>query len=105
MANVLSEEKRQQVLGLGRLGWSLRRIESAPGVRRETASGYLRTAGIAVRRRGGTPTAWPPKPATGGEVSTGFSSDNSVDSDSKPAIGGEVSTDPAGRAITDRERL
>jgi hypothetical protein len=27
MANVLSEEKRQQVEALGRLGWSLRRIE------------------------------------------------------------------------------
>ena len=40
MANVLSEDKRQQVLGLGRLGWSLRRIESATGVRRETAGGY-----------------------------------------------------------------
>jgi hypothetical protein len=26
MANVLSEEKRQQVLALGRLGWSLSRI-------------------------------------------------------------------------------
>ena len=25
--NVLSEEKQQQVIALGRLGWSLRRIE------------------------------------------------------------------------------
>jgi hypothetical protein len=41
MANVLSEEKRQQVLGLGRLGWPLRRIEEATGIRRETASRYL----------------------------------------------------------------
>jgi transposase len=70
MANVLSEEKRQQVLGLGRLGWSLRRIESTTGVRRETASGYLRAAGIAVRGRGGSPSAWPPKPAITPEVST-----------------------------------
>jgi hypothetical protein len=45
MANVSSEDKRQQVLGLGRLGWSLRRIESATGVRWETACGYLRAAG------------------------------------------------------------
>jgi hypothetical protein len=28
MANVLSDEKKQQVLALGRLGWSLRKIVS-----------------------------------------------------------------------------
>ena len=49
MANVLSEEKRQQVLALGRLGWPLRRIEAELGVRRETASGYLRAAGVPIR--------------------------------------------------------
>ena len=49
MGNVLSDEKKQQVLALGRLGWSLRRIEEATGVRRETSSGYLRAVGIAVR--------------------------------------------------------
>ena len=49
MANVLSDEKKQQVLALGRLGWPLRRIEEATGVRRETSSGYLKAAGIAVR--------------------------------------------------------
>jgi transposase len=53
MANVLSDDKKQQVLALGRLGWSLRRIEQATGVRRETASIYLKTAGIAVRSAGG----------------------------------------------------
>ena len=52
MANVLSDEKKQQVLALGRLGWSLRRIEEATGVRRETASAYLKAAGIAVRSPG-----------------------------------------------------
>jgi len=66
MANVLSREKREQVLVLGRLGWSLRRIEEEIGVRRETSSGYLKAAGIAVRlprtRRA------PPKPAS--EAST-----------------------------------
>ena len=36
MSNVLNEHTRQQVLALGRLGWSLRRIEEATGVRRET---------------------------------------------------------------------
>ena len=45
MGNVLSDDKKQQVLALGRLGWSLRRIEAATDVRRETASGYLRAAG------------------------------------------------------------
>jgi transposase len=53
MANVLSDDKKQQVLALGRLGWSLRRIQEATGVRRETASLYLKTAGIAVRPAGG----------------------------------------------------
>ncbi len=49
MANVLSDEKKQQVLALGRLGWSLRKIEEAAGVKRETAGAYLRAASIAVR--------------------------------------------------------
>ena len=49
MANVLSEEKRQQVVALGRLGWSLRRIEDETGVRRETASAHLKAAGVDVR--------------------------------------------------------
>lgn len=52
MSNVLSEEKRQQVVALGRLGWPLRRIEEATGVRRETAGGYLRAAGLPVRSPG-----------------------------------------------------
>jgi transposase len=52
MANVLSDEKRQQVVALGRLNWSLRRIERETGVRRETVGVYLRAAGIAVRARG-----------------------------------------------------
>jgi transposase len=52
MGNVLDPHKQQQVVALGRLGWSLRRIEQATGVRRETVSGYLRTAGVEVRGRG-----------------------------------------------------
>ena len=52
MSNVLSDDKRQQIIALGRLGWSLRRIEQATGVRRETASAYLKAAGISVRRPG-----------------------------------------------------
>ena len=49
MANFLGEDRKQQILALGRLGWPLRRIEQATGVRRETASAYLKAAGIAIR--------------------------------------------------------
>jgi len=52
MSNVLNEEKQQQIIVLGQLGWSLRRIEQQTGVRRETASAYLKAAGIAVRGPG-----------------------------------------------------
>jgi len=59
MTNILGEDKQRQVLALGQLGWALRRIEQATGVRRETASAYLKAAGIAVRdprhRRRGVP--------------------------------------------------
>ena len=89
MSNVLSEDKKQQVLALGRLGWSLRRIEEATSVRRETASGYLKAAGIAVRGRGRPPSRRS-KPA----ITEGVSTDPGG---SKPAISGEVSTD-SGRA-------
>ena len=84
MANVLSDEKKQQVLALGRLNWPLRRIQEETGVRRETASAYLKAAGIAVR----PPGRWgrhPPKAAN--EVST--------DPGAKPA--NEVSTDPGAK--------
>ncbi len=79
MANVLSEGKRQQVIALGHLGWTLRRIEAELGIRRETVSAYLKAAGIAVRRTRGR--RLPAKAAS--QVST----------DSKPAS--RVSTDPA----------
>ncbi len=52
MANVLDAEKQQQILALGRLGWTLRRIEQETGIRRETASRYLKQAGIEVRPPG-----------------------------------------------------
>jgi len=65
--NVLSEEKKQQVLALGRLGWSLRRIERAVHIRRETAATYLKATGVPVRPPGGWGRAHP-KPAI--EVST-----------------------------------
>ena len=65
------------MIALGRLGWSLRRIEAATGVRRETAGGYLRSAGIAIRTPGGWGRKAPAKAAT--SVTTGSAS-------SKPAI-------------------
>jgi CxxC motif-containing protein (DUF1111 family) len=52
VSKVLSEDKKQQVIALGRLGWSLRRIENATSVRSETAAAYLRAAGIAIRPPG-----------------------------------------------------
>jgi transposase len=68
MANVLGSEKREQVVALGRLGWSLRRIQSETGVRRETVGAYLKSAGIAVRGPGRWGRA-DPKPAK--QTSTG----------------------------------
>lgn len=103
MSNVLNEEKKQQVVALGRLGWSLRQIEQATSVRRETAGAYLKAAGIAVSGRGRRPSR-ASRAARGAEVSTDPSSpepaipsgDVSIDPGSpKPAISlGEVSTDP-----------
>jgi transposase len=49
MANVLKLDKQEEIRALGRLGWSLRRIEEATGVRRETAFRYLQWAGVRVR--------------------------------------------------------
>src|SRR6187397_155553 len=87
MSNVLDHTKQQQVLALGRLGWTLSRIQEATGIRRETISGYLKAAGIAVRSRG-RPSESKPKPAISDAVST--------DSEAaKPATRAEVSTDSA----------
>jgi len=93
MANVLGEEKKQQVLALGRLGWSARRIEESTGVRRETASAYLKAAGIAVRPKGGRHGDWPPKPATTEGVSTDFGRGKPATAESKPATTEGVSAD------------
>src|SRR5712691_3738239 len=86
MSNVLDNDTQQQIRALGRLGWTLSRIQEATGVRRETVSGYLKAAGIAVRSRG-RPSESKAKPAISEEVST--------DLRAKPAITSEaVSTDP-----------
>jgi hypothetical protein len=79
MSHVLSREKQEQVIALGRLGWSLRRIEQATGVRRETAGDYLRGAGIALRPPGGWGRRGPSKVAIDPIT-------DSVGGDSKAAI-------------------
>jgi len=85
MSNVLDDPKQQQIRALGRLGWTLSRIQEATGIRRETISGYLKAAGIAVRSRG-RPSESKPKPAISEEVSTDSGRSN-------PAISEPVSTD------------
>jgi transposase len=97
MANVLDENKKDQVIALGSLGWSLRRIEQETSVRRETASAYLKAAGLEVRGRGRP--RLDSKPAISRGVSTGSGASKpattvevSTDSDSKPAITEGVST-------------
>ena len=82
MSNVLGDNKQQQVLALGRLGWSLRRIQKLTGVRRETVAAYLREAGVAVR----SPGLW----GHGSATATGS---NAGPPRAKPAI--EVTTDLA----------
>jgi transposase len=85
MGNVLGDNKQHQIVALGRLGWSLRRIEQATGVRRETVSGYLKAVGIVVRGRGRRRES-KAKPAISPEVSTDSGAAN-------PAICAQVSTD------------
>ena len=63
VSNVLSDDKRQQVIALGRLGWPLRRIQKETGVRRETAWTYLKAAGVPVRPPGSWGRRSPAKPA------------------------------------------
>ena len=88
MSNALDDDTQQQIRALGRLGWTLSRIQEATGIRRETVSGYLKAAGIAVRSRG-RPSESKAKPAIAEEVSTGLTA--------KPAITSEgVSTDSVG---------
>jgi hypothetical protein len=85
VSNVLSEEKKKQIIALGQLGWSLRRIEKATGVRRETAGEYLKAAGIAVRPPGAWGKGTPAKPANG------VTTDSEPPTAAKPA--NEVTTD------------
>jgi hypothetical protein len=91
----LTEEKKQQVIALGRLGWSLRRIQQNTGVRRETAASYLRAAGIAFRPPGGWGRRLPPKPAN--EVIT----DPAAEKTANLGVSDPARAKPANEAITD----
>ena len=103
VSNVLNEEKKQQVIALGRLGWSLRRIERETGVRRETAAGYLKTAGIGVR----FPGAWGRRPPA--QADSKPANEVTTDSESGPKPANEVSPDldpdskPANGVIPDSD--
>jgi transposase len=108
VSNVLSDQKKQQVIALGRLKWSLRRIQQAVGVRRETASSYLKEAGIEVRPPGGW--GWPAgaKPAkevitdpTGANPAIKVITDSGGEQPPKPAI--EVTIDSAPDATAERQ--
>jgi len=74
VSNVLSQEKKQQVIALGRLGWSLRRIQRETHIRRETAAAYLKAAGIDIRPPGGWGRRAPAKPAI--QVITDFGAES-----------------------------
>ena len=99
MSNVLSEEKKKQVVALGQLGWSLRRIEKATGVRRETAGFYLKAANIPVR----PPGAWGKLPAA--KPANGVITDSADFSKPAKAVttdpGGEQTAKPANEVTTD----
>jgi transposase len=87
MSNALDKKQQEEICALGRVGWTLSRIQATTGIRRETVSGYLKAAGIPVRGRG-RPSEATAKPAMTGEVST--------DLPANPAITPpEVSTDSA----------
>lgn len=85
VSNVLSEDKKQQVIALGQLGWSLRRIEASVHIRRETISGYLRAAGIPIRPPGGWGRLTSAKPAI--QVIADSAMDPEVITDPKPVPG------------------
>jgi hypothetical protein len=71
VGNVLSEQKKQQVIALGGLRWTLRRIERETGVRRETAAACLKAAGVAMRPPGSWGRRPPAEPANGVTAGSG----------------------------------
>ena len=95
VSNVLNEEKKQQVIALGRLGWSLRRIQKSTGVRRETAAAYLKAAGVGVR----PPGAWGRQPAP--KPANGVITDSARQKPANAITGEPESSKPAKEVITD----
>ena len=115
----MSEEQKQQVIALGRLGWSLRRIQRETGIRRETISVYLKEAGVALRPPRGrrirakpasragevTPDSTPAKPASeAAEVTpdSGAESAGGTDAKAEPKPGRSPSAsacEPYGETI------
>jgi transposase len=93
VSNVLNEEKKQQVIALGRLGWSSRQIQKATGIRRETAAAYLKEAGVPLR----PPGAWGHNPNPAIEVIT----DPAGAEPASEALAAPASSKPAIGMITD----
>jgi len=89
----LTEEKKQQVIAFGRLGWSLRKIQRATGVRRETISAYLKEAGVPLRPPRGRME--PSKPANG------VTTDPTRSEPAREAGGDPDSSKPASGVTTD----
>jgi transposase len=88
VSNVLSEEQKQQVIALGRLGWSLRRIQRETGVRRETISAYLKETGVALRPpRGRRIRAKPASPANEVTPDSGGDSPRAAPEKTEPKAG------------------
>ena len=79
----MSDEKKQQVIALGKLGWPLRRIEQATGVRRETAGSYLKAEGIVIN-----PPGWRRQSRSKPAIQVATDSGGA-----KPANEGKVTTD------------
>jgi len=90
MSNVLADDKHHQTGALGRLGWSLRRIERTIGVRRETISGYLKAAGIVVPGRGRRPASRAKPAISTTLVSTDSGGANPAISDARSPDAGEA---------------
>jgi len=103
VSNVLKAETREQIIALGRLGWSLRRIQKETGIRRETISSYLKEARIDLR---------PPrarhlraKPASQPELVITDSDGENVALDAASDSNPPKPANPAGQVITDSSAI
>src|SRR5262249_13311143 len=103
MSNALSEEKRQQVIALGRLGWPLRRIEQETGVRRQGASTSMKPTDVGVRRRragGRRPPANPANEVITGSTEESPATNGNPNPKSLPEEGKGQTAKPANEVIT-----